>query len=147
VLTSTRTFSGAEEFAYNLQARKRAIIVGETTGGGAHPGQGVSVPRGLTTFVPTDAPSAQNSTLASETLLIVLGISSTTLVRPAEAQHSREPYWVALYAVADGVPTLSVMYLLAYHQDGGTGPFLRASRRYDSQSRSGSARRVCGYVQ
>jgi hypothetical protein len=38
VLTSRRTFSGAEEFAYNLQTRKRAVIVGDTTGGGAHPG-------------------------------------------------------------------------------------------------------------
>ena len=37
VLTSSRTFSGAEEFAYNLQSRKRATVVGETTGGGAHP--------------------------------------------------------------------------------------------------------------
>jgi len=38
VLTSRNTFSGAEEFAYNLQALKRATIVGDTTGGGAHPG-------------------------------------------------------------------------------------------------------------
>jgi hypothetical protein len=37
VLTSKRTFSGAEEFAYNLKALNRATIVGETTGGGAHP--------------------------------------------------------------------------------------------------------------
>lgn len=37
VLTSKRTFSGAEEFTYNLQNLKRATIVGETTGGGAHP--------------------------------------------------------------------------------------------------------------
>jgi len=37
VLTSNRTFSGAEEFSYNLKNMKRAIIVGETTGGGAHP--------------------------------------------------------------------------------------------------------------
>jgi CubicO group peptidase (beta-lactamase class C family) len=37
VLTSNRTFSGAEEFSYNLQNLKRATIVGETTGGGAHP--------------------------------------------------------------------------------------------------------------
>ncbi|WP_188893986.1 S41 family peptidase [Microlunatus endophyticus] len=37
VLTSSRTFSGCEELAYNLQALGRATIIGETTGGGAHP--------------------------------------------------------------------------------------------------------------
>jgi len=37
VLTSSRTFSGAEEFSYNLRNLERAILVGETTGGGAHP--------------------------------------------------------------------------------------------------------------
>ena len=37
VLTSGRTFSAAEEFTYNLKNMKRATIVGETTGGGAHP--------------------------------------------------------------------------------------------------------------
>lgn len=36
VLTSKSTFSGAEEFTYDLKAQKRATIVGETTGGGAH---------------------------------------------------------------------------------------------------------------
>jgi C-terminal processing protease CtpA/Prc len=38
ILTSNRTFSAAEEFTYNLKNLKRATIVGETTGGGAHPG-------------------------------------------------------------------------------------------------------------
>jgi C-terminal processing protease CtpA/Prc len=38
VLISKRTFSAAEEFTYNLKNLKRATIVGETTGGGAHPG-------------------------------------------------------------------------------------------------------------
>jgi hypothetical protein len=36
VLTSGDTYSGAEEFSYNLQNMKRATIIGETTGGGAH---------------------------------------------------------------------------------------------------------------
>jgi retinol-binding protein 3 len=40
VLTSKDTFSGAEEFNYNLKNLKRATIVGETTGGGAHPVNG-----------------------------------------------------------------------------------------------------------
>lgn len=38
VLTSDYTFSAAEEFTYNLKNLKRATIIGETTGGGAHPG-------------------------------------------------------------------------------------------------------------
>lgn len=37
VLTSAHTFSAAEAFAYHLQALKRVTVVGETTGGGAHP--------------------------------------------------------------------------------------------------------------
>jgi len=37
VLTSAETFSGGEDFAYTLQAQGRAEVIGETTGGGAHP--------------------------------------------------------------------------------------------------------------
>jgi hypothetical protein len=36
VLTSNYTFSGAEEFTYNLKNLKRGTIIGETTGGGAN---------------------------------------------------------------------------------------------------------------
>jgi len=38
VLTSARTFSGAEQFCYDLKMLKRATLVGETTGGAAHSG-------------------------------------------------------------------------------------------------------------
>jgi C-terminal processing protease CtpA/Prc len=37
VLTSHATFSGGEELAYDRQALHRAPVIGETTGGGAHP--------------------------------------------------------------------------------------------------------------
>lgn len=37
VLTSAFTFSAGEEFAYNLKAQGRAVLIGETTRGGAHP--------------------------------------------------------------------------------------------------------------
>ena len=38
ILISSSTFSGAEEFSYNLKTLNRATLVGQTTGGGAHPG-------------------------------------------------------------------------------------------------------------
>lgn len=53
VLTSSYTFSAAEEFTYNLKQLKRATQVGETTGGGANPGGGVRMPAGFGVFIPT----------------------------------------------------------------------------------------------
>jgi C-terminal processing protease CtpA/Prc len=53
VLTSNRTFSGAEEFANNLKVLKRATIVGETTGGGANPGDFIRLTDNFGAFVPT----------------------------------------------------------------------------------------------
>lgn len=53
VLTSNRTFSGAEEFSYNLKNLKRATIVGETTGGGAHPGTRQRLSDHFGAFIPT----------------------------------------------------------------------------------------------
>src|SRR5258708_33713007 len=40
VLPSKEPFSRAEEFSYNLKNLKRVPIIGETTGGGAHPVNG-----------------------------------------------------------------------------------------------------------
>jgi hypothetical protein len=53
VLTSKRTFSAAEECAYDFQTQKRATIVGETTGGGANPGNLFSVGHGMVAFIST----------------------------------------------------------------------------------------------
>lgn len=52
ILTSKRTFSAAEEFTYNLKNLKRATIVGETTGGGAHPGGGFRINEHFHMFIP-----------------------------------------------------------------------------------------------
>ena len=53
ILISGRTFSGGEEFAYNFKTRKRATLIGETTGGGANPGGMYAVNEALAIFVPT----------------------------------------------------------------------------------------------
>jgi len=43
ILTSKRTFSAAEAFAYDLKNLKRVTVIGETTGGGANPRDTVRV--------------------------------------------------------------------------------------------------------
>ena len=61
VLTSERTFSAPEGLAYELQQTRRAVIVGETTGGAAHPGAWFPIDDRFAIFVPL-------SRLALETL-------------------------------------------------------------------------------
>ncbi|MEO7767866.1 MAG: S41 family peptidase [Ferruginibacter sp.] len=52
ILTSHNTFSGGEDFSYGMQKANRAIIVGETTGGGAHPQKPFSVGQGFVISIP-----------------------------------------------------------------------------------------------
>ncbi len=52
ILTSHSTFSAAEDFSYAMQMEKRATIVGEITGGGAHPQMPFSVGQGFVISVP-----------------------------------------------------------------------------------------------
>ncbi len=56
VLTSHETFSGGEEFTFDLKTQKRATIVGETTGGGAHPVRAMSAGDHFTIGVPFGRP-------------------------------------------------------------------------------------------
>lgn len=53
VLTSSRTFSCAEQFTYDLKVLRRASIVGETTGGGANPGDFRRLDPHFAIFIPT----------------------------------------------------------------------------------------------
>lgn len=53
VLIARRTFSAAEAVAYDLQAAKRALVVGERSRGGANPSnRGVELGAGLSAFIP-----------------------------------------------------------------------------------------------
>ncbi len=53
ILTSKNTFSAAEEFTYNFKNLRRAVIIGENTGGGAHPGGMMPASARFAVFVPT----------------------------------------------------------------------------------------------
>ncbi len=52
ILTSGHTFSAAEDFSYAMQSVHRAVIVGDTTGGGAHPVGPVPVGLGFVAGIP-----------------------------------------------------------------------------------------------
>lgn len=53
VLTSPRTFSAGEEFAYDMKVWKRADLVGEVTGGAANPGGVFKITNQFSVFIPT----------------------------------------------------------------------------------------------
>jgi C-terminal processing protease CtpA/Prc len=52
VLTSKATFSAGEAFASILQARKRAVVIGEKTDGGGHPGASYRLHAHFEAFIP-----------------------------------------------------------------------------------------------
>jgi C-terminal processing protease CtpA/Prc len=54
VLTSDKTFSAAEEFAFNLQQHKRGRVVGVRSKGGANPGVIHSIDKHYRMFVPNE---------------------------------------------------------------------------------------------
>ncbi|HRK70709.1 MAG TPA: S41 family peptidase [Micropepsaceae bacterium] len=52
VLISAYTFSGGEEFAYDVQSLQRGRLFGRTTGGGANPVSGIDLIDGLVARIP-----------------------------------------------------------------------------------------------
>lgn len=58
VLTSNTTFSGGEEFAYDMKTMKRATLVGEVTGGGANPVGPVNLGQDFMATMPAGRPES-----------------------------------------------------------------------------------------
>jgi retinol-binding protein 3 len=86
VLTSKDTFSGGEEFTYDLKELKRATIVGETTGGGAHPVRGLRVDDHFTVGVPF----ARAVNPVSKTNWEGTGVAPDVSVKASEALETAE---------------------------------------------------------
>jgi len=80
-LTSGRTFSGAEDFTYNLQAIKRVTVIGETTGGGAHPTMVQPVDEHFSVAVPF----ARSINLTTKTNWEGTGVTPDVQVKSADA--------------------------------------------------------------
>jgi hypothetical protein len=121
ILTSRQTFSGAEEFTYNMKNLKRATIIGETTGGGAHPTRSMIVQHDFILRVPyarainpisktnwegtgvspdIAVPASEAFDKAYPLALEKLAAKATDPDRKAEYEHVREWYLVGLSAKA-----------------------------------------------
>jgi C-terminal processing protease CtpA/Prc len=81
VLTSGRTFSCAEDFTYNLQAIQRVTVIGETTGGGAHPTMFQAVDAHFSVGVPF----ARSINLTTKTNWEGAGVTPDVQVKSTEA--------------------------------------------------------------
>lgn len=53
IIIGEETFSGAEEFSYNMQTQERASIIGQTSAGAANPGGTRGINENLSVFIPT----------------------------------------------------------------------------------------------
>ncbi|WP_312900464.1 S41 family peptidase [Chryseobacterium taichungense] len=52
IIIDDKTFSAGEEFTYDLQALKRATVIGKTSAGGANPGDEVKIKGQFVAFIP-----------------------------------------------------------------------------------------------
>lgn len=81
LLTDSGTFSAAEAISYTLQNLKRATIIGETTGGGAHP----VMPRRLSDHFFVTVPFARYISTVTKTNWEGVGVRPDIAVPPAQA--------------------------------------------------------------
>lgn len=108
VLASSQTFSGGEGLSYDLQALERAVIVGEITGGGAHPVQRAVLGSGFSAAIPVaysvnpitgtnwegtgvvpDVEVAAESALLEAQRALLATLASTPPLAPPSAPHVR----------------------------------------------------------
>lgn len=97
ILISMETFSAGEGFAYDMQARRRAVLIGEKTDGGAHPGASYRLDQHFEVFIPigylTHPITRQNWE----------GIGVTPDVQTPSEKALREAHKIALASVIESL--------------------------------------------
>lgn len=81
VLVGPDTFSAGEDFAYALKNAGRATLIGETTGGGAHPGQ----PRRLTDHFMMNVPAGRSISPVTHTDWEGVGVTPDVKIAAGKA--------------------------------------------------------------
>lgn len=154
ILTSQHTFSGAEDFSYGMQVAKRAVIVGETTGGGAHPqkpfaaGQGfvlyIPFARSLnpvtnkdwegTGVIPDIKTTAANALIKAQELIFKYNISGTT----DQMEKNKNLYYLnalSAYTVKKPLPVNQLMTYAGTY--GGLDIYLKKGKLYCKNNNNG----------
>ena len=99
VLTSRTTFSAGEGFAYILQNRKRALVIGEKTDGGAHPGASYRLHPHFEAFIPI------GRTIDAITGTDWEGVGITPDISVPQEQAFDAAYYLALKKILASHPT------------------------------------------
>jgi hypothetical protein len=128
VLTSSYTFSAAEEFTYNLKNLQRATIVGERTGGGAHPGGMYPVWEKFEAFIPTGrainpySKSNWEGTGVSPDMEVsaddALHVAQMAALKHVIAQVGEHPAWPFSKVAAEAQTALDAAEAVAHSGDG-----------------------------
>lgn len=110
ILTSKRTFSAAEGLAYNLKYLKNAVLVGDTTRGGAHITRSFALGNGFVGFIPFTR--SENS--VTKTDWEGTGVLPTVSVAEASALHKTQELILKnkLAVSTDTTETLKLQWLL-----------------------------------
>ncbi|SEO35409.1 S41 family peptidase [Mucilaginibacter sp. OK283] len=98
ILVSKDCFSASEDFAYNMQALGRAKVVGEVTGGGAHP----TKPYKIGTYFLADIPFAYSVNPVTHTDWEGKGVQPDVQVPADEAQLTAQ--LMAIKALVKKIP-------------------------------------------
>jgi hypothetical protein len=86
ILTSKDSFSAAEDFAYALKNIKRATVVGETTGGGANPGDDRRLLPNFSVFMPL----GRSVSPVTQSNWEGVGVTPDVAVRAEDALHTAQ---------------------------------------------------------